>query len=331
MQTERFFINRDGFDLHFSPLLDQDLVEIEKYVEETRHLQEIQHLFQIFKFNIDQLTAKYNPMPSGAITRTQGNSLADSDGDFIAVNSLLTNIISSGRTLTESMETFDKSFHPESYVKQEPVLSEYRKLSTATYDSSFAYRFLIRMRDYTQHGHLLASAERGHFWFDMVAILNKPHYKHNGTIEDELERFTGELIEQYRDEPTLSFTVTLAEYVAVLCNLYAKFLPIIWKCIRPAVKKAKTIVRRYPRNIFNADTLSPGFFIYRYDDRDLHAFYLGDNPKMMFTKIKADAESTARHFQEEWDTIRKNTLTIRLTGENGTVTGIELGTLECIT
>ncbi len=131
---------------------------------------------------------------------------ANSGADYISVNSHIINIISAGRTLIESMECYIKNNSDIGDAKQK-YLDYYHN----TYDSSFAYRFLIRLRDYSQHGHLPVSSTGNNYYFDLIQISNKPHYNHNKTFETQMKSIIDEILEKYHNTPTISLTETLAE------------------------------------------------------------------------------------------------------------------------
>lgn len=148
MDTEKMFLTDDGFNLVYEELAEEDLKTARHFIETTRHMQEIHQLFQILKKDIDNLQNEYVLKNNGNVFREQNP--ANSEADYISVNSHIINIISAGRTLVESMECYIENNSDVGDVKQ-----KYLDFYHNTYDSSFAYRLLIRLRDYSQHGHLL--------------------------------------------------------------------------------------------------------------------------------------------------------------------------------
>ena len=118
-----------------------------------------------------------------------------------------------------------------------------------TYDSSFPYRFLMRMRDYSQHGHLPVNRNEAWYGFDVYQVLNKPHFKHNGLIKQQLENAVKEVLEVYGDIPRLSLAMTLAEFTANLLAIYHQF----WVSVEPKLldseKKFKKLIANHPENV----------------------------------------------------------------------------------
>lgn len=107
MDTERMYLADNSFALTAEELTPEDLESAKHFVETTRHLQEIHSLFSVFKFNIDVLQEEYVLMNSGKVFCDE--KPANNAQDYIAINAYITNIISAGKTLADSMECYVKS------------------------------------------------------------------------------------------------------------------------------------------------------------------------------------------------------------------------------
>ena len=162
METEQTFRFSEDFpEPPFSELMEGELEAVKQYVELTRHLQELHQLFQIFKFDLDSFLSRYRVTISGEVFRD--NVLADSDDDYIAINAGIISIISAGKTLVESMRTYVR----ENYGEESKVYSTFETFCSNVYDNAFAYRLLMRLRDYAQHGHLPVNERKGWYGFDL--------------------------------------------------------------------------------------------------------------------------------------------------------------------
>lgn len=167
MDTEKTFIFRDQMIELSAAELSPDEVELAKqHVEITRHLKEIQQLYLMFQYALDCIDSKYTLMSNGKVLKN--NDPANTEADFIAINAMVNNLISAGRTLVESMECYVS----ENYPKDDSNRKEYMDFYHKTYDISFPYRFLIRMRDYSQHGHLPVNQDGEWYGFDLYQVLN---------------------------------------------------------------------------------------------------------------------------------------------------------------
>ena len=57
------------------------------------------------------------------------------------------------------------------------------------YDKKFSYRLLIRLRDFSRHGHLpVYISEDNKCSFDLDQILYTPHFNLNKKIKEEMQR-----------------------------------------------------------------------------------------------------------------------------------------------
>lgn len=309
MDTEKFFIlNKENalFDFtNFSELHAIDLDIAEHHVELTRHLQEIHQLFLVLKFNLDILEKEYCLMNTGRVFHNGQEAAKESD--YIAINAFIGNIISSGRTLIENMECFVKEILPAKSESQQAWLNYYHDV----YDRSFAYRFLIRLRDFSQHGHLPVSYSKDSYCFDLIQVLNKPHYNHNPKIKVELEKFTQISLETYRDTPTLSLTLTLAEYFSELMSIYSRFWTVVESHFVETNTKFKILLKEWSCNI------SFDYFAYKIVDSNAHLVSIKDEPTKMFNTYKKEAKQTYKEYRRAWEQIKPTVFrTVKKTEQN---------------
>ena len=175
-----YFLDGEFDEVAFVSLSESELTVSRHHVEITRHLQEIHHLFLMLKYDIESLQKEYTLDVSGKVFR--GGKPAKREEDFIAVNAHVINIISAGRTLTEAMECYintNERIEPE-------AKNRYKSFCSNTYDKSFSYRLLIRLRDFSQHGHLPVCKTHNNYCFDLKQILEKPHFNHNEKLRRQM-------------------------------------------------------------------------------------------------------------------------------------------------
>lgn len=89
----------------FQDLPEEDEAIFKSYIEESRHLQEINQLFQMLLFDLEQMHLQYEWMFNDRVF-----SQTAKDVDIYEINTLIRNAISAARTLIESMEVFDKVY-----------------------------------------------------------------------------------------------------------------------------------------------------------------------------------------------------------------------------
>lgn len=308
MDTEKTFIFRDQMIELSAAELSPDEVELAKqHVEITRHLQEIQQLYLMFQYALDCIDSKYTLMSNGKVLKN--NDPANTEADFIAINAMVNNLISAGRTLVESMECYVS----ENYPKDDSNRKEYMDFYHKTYDISFPYRFLIRMRDYSQHGHLPVNQDGEWYGFDLYQVLNKPHFKHNGLIKQQLDNAVKEVMDVYGDIPRLSLAMTLAEFTANLLGMYYQF----WVSVEPAMIisaiKFKELIVNHPENVNVVGDENVSLFIYDVDDDGVaHMVFTDDDTSQMMSMFKSEAKAVADRYMNSWHQLKQGTLIFRI-------------------
>lgn len=299
MDTEKkYYLNGQLNGITFYQLNDDELNTSQKFVEMTRHLQEINQLYSIFKFNIECLQKKYILMGDG--DTYIGEIPAGSEEDFIRINSHIINIISSGKTLVDSIESYIKCCS--TYEKEN---LEFLEIYHNTYDTSFSYRLLTQLRNYSQHGHLPVSKSKNNYYFDLNQIFYKPHFKHNTKLKHQMQEIIEEIETKYKDSPTLSLTRTIAEYIAKLLFIYKTFWIMIEKELNDTFTCMKKVIEANPENLYNE------LFIYNIELNTAHAIPIHDNPNDMINQFKTEASNICSEYTEAYEKLINNSISIR--------------------
>lgn len=314
MDTEKMFLTDETFNLVCEELSENDLKIARHYVEVTRHLQETHHLFLIFKNDIDNLQKEYVLENTGNVFC--GQNPAENEDDYIAINAYTISIISAGRTLVESMECYIKNNTNIDDTAKQRYLDFYHK----TYDSSFAYRLLIRLRDYSQHGHLPVSSMRNNYYFDLIQIVDKPHYNHNKTFENQMKNIIDEILTKYHDTPTIALTETLAEFVVKLLSIYKMFWYQTEDELNEAYNMFQNVISDYSDNIITQEDCSSGLFVYDIVGSNAHVVNSEDNVHEAFIKFKNEAEALYNEYNEAYKEVLSGNLYISYS-ENQLVVG----------
>lgn len=308
------FLTDENFNLVYKELSENDLDTARHFIETTRHLQEIHHLFLIFKKDIDNLQKEYALMNNGDVF--SGQNPAENEDDYIAINAYTISIISAGRTLVESMECYINNNTSIDDNAKQRYLDFYHK----TYDSSFAYRLLIRLRDYSQHGHLPVSSMRNNYYFDLIQIIDKPHYNHNKTFENQMKNIIDEILTKYHDTPTIALTETLAEFVVKLFSIYKMFWHQTENELNETYNRFQNVISAYPDNIITQRDCFTGLFVYDIVGSNAHVVNPEDNAQEAFTKFKNEAEVLYNEYNEAYKEVLSGNLYISYS-ENQLVVG----------
>lgn len=292
METEETFLI--DIEINHESLSSEDLELSKHFVETTRHLQELHQWFLIFKKNIDILQGKYTLYNGGKVFVDKKE--ANTEQDFILINTLIINIIASGRTLVQSIDCYIEENNCINQISKK----KYFDYCNEIYDSSFSYRLLTRLRDYSQHGHLPVSFEKNSYCFDLLQIKNKPHFNHNKRLEEQLVNIIEEVITSYHDTPTIPLTETVAEYTVSLFSIYKMFLYQIENELIQSYKKFQILMSKYPSNIIHLKDSTSKFFVYEIVEKNAHLINIDDNSQKMIKEFKREAEKIFCEYKEAY-------------------------------
>lgn len=311
MDSEQFWFLEDGDmdGVDFQPLPADELGDVERHVELVRHLQELHQLYEIVLFNLDVMRHNYDWRSSGEV-RYKGKPAVEHT-HFIAVNALIVNLIGSARTLTESMDCYIK----ENYPAGDPAAQAYFDFSRHIYDKCFAYRFLIRLRDFSQHGHPPVSLRGTNYAFDLRQIVETPHFNHNPRIKEQLETAVKEIMEGMHGYPTVGVTMTVAEFTVGLLKIYDHFLT----CVEPELKRSNrrfcSILEAHPENVWPGEGERPDFFIYDIRDSNAQTVIVGDDTMEMLGNYRREEQETLAVYQKDWDGLKEAVVAVGKDGE----------------
>lgn len=305
MNTEKFItakqINMPIENIHIAILNDKELEIIEFHIELTRHIQEIQQLFQVFRFNLKSILNDYTLMNSGNIIRNKHFTIEFTD--YIVINALVINYISSGKTLIESLESCIKYNYGENSKQYRDFKSD---CLNKTYDDRFSYRFLTRLRDFSQHGHLPIHIDNGKCSFNINQILSTPHFNHNKTLKNQMEVIKQEILLKYGDISHIAFTMSIAEYNMCILSIYRNFLSFIEPLLVESNKSIYSLFKSRPDIITHSDDFHDDLVFYKVTDDSIHVFSANDNSINMFENFKNEAENVLKEEQVELENLQSS-------------------------
>lgn len=268
---------------------DEDGDWLLTYLIMDRALQEICHLYKVFRYNLDKLLCEYELFISDEFVRkTRDNQYSD----FISINALTMNYISSSKVLISAMENYEKLF-----TKQDKT--EFKeKFTEREYDKYFSYRLMDMVRNCSQHGTLPVSIQDNKVSFDIDQMLNLLHFKYKGSFKQELLRLRDEVSEKYETPFKISYMYCIPEYNYIVSNLYYEFWGHIKKYIIEISKKLDEILEKNPQLYLE------GAIGFRYKE-SIHLI-VGNSDIMGFVKeCKEEANEIKKMEQKEWFSIRK--------------------------
>lgn len=264
--------------LHLADLTKDEHNLLVNHVALTRDVIEANQLFEVFYFNLlnmrNSLTFKIND------TVTLTEYCPDCDLDFIAVNSMVINFISSTKTLTEFLRDIANKWLGNSAEKKDKYKDKYNIYVSKIYDEFFNYRFLINLRNYMQHGYLPVSFKEGRYSFDFKQILDTPHFDIKGQLKTDIDNFLAEFETPGENIPCMSLTITISDFTVKTIGI----LFYIKKCVSSSFNKVKKLIKNKPSIVCDYHEILNGYIIYDMDEYRYHAFNSNDNPnQMMYT------------------------------------------------
>lgn len=303
MNTEEYFFikktNVNVESIKLPELNENELYEIQEYIEFTRHIQEIEQLFCINKVNLDNFLFNYELMNDDTFFR-KINCFREKD-DSIIINTFVINYISSAKTLVESIENF---------IKENLGDDKYNTYKTycvnKIYDERFSYRLLIRLRDFSQHGHLPVDVSiNKKCSFNLQQILNTPHFKHNKKLENEMINISSKILKEFGDNPRIMFTRSIAEFEISILEIYNYFITEASIEVKKLKKKFDELISRRPDIIYKSKDSLDGFILYKIKDKNVHCVDPRQDPIKMMENISAEVKKELENAKKEFKKVFK--------------------------
>ena len=273
-----------------------ELEAIQSYVEITRHIQEIQQLYLIFRYNQRILLSTYDLNNRDRIKRNRPPF--ETFDNRTELNALVISFISAGKTLIDSLTTCVTESE-----KNSGIFTSFKKFLTCSYDDSFSYRLLTRLRDFSQHGHLPVSVINDDICFDIAQILYTPHFNHNKSLSQEMRKFVDELLVINKTHPFHMFTLAVADYTVSVYRIYSEFYTQIEPIFLKNHSKFRELITAYPGVIKHEDPKFNGYLFYLIDNA-LHVINTFDRAETMFEAYKKEATNNYNNEQQEFDSFR---------------------------
>ena len=158
------------------------------------------------------------------------------------------------------------------------------------YDDVFAYRLLLHMRNFAQHGHLIVSkGYQNKYCFDIEQILSTPHFNINVKLKQEMRNIMSEIYDKYGDHPRILFTLSIAEFNYCIIKTYKEFLETIEGVFKEYIYDMNKLIKDRPDIIYMSKDNLNGFIFYEDDEDGLHCFNPNEDPLKMFNEIKNKA------------------------------------------
>ena len=254
----REFIKSDE-EIVFYELGEEDELLFRKYIETSRHFQEITQLYNMMLFDLDELFLHYDLHFDDRVFSKNGEEV-----DAIQINALVGNAVSAARTLIESIGVIDKVYiDKEEYFKKNFI--------SKVYDENFCYRFIDFIRNYLQHGHVPISFDGEKIFFLLSEILDVSHMKINPSLNQKMKDIEQQLFSYGELNPRLAVVQMLYKYFLLVHVLMCEFLKYMRMHFLALINEVYSVLDDHPEYILQIHG-APFVAVYWEDNGTLHGF-----------------------------------------------------------
>lgn len=209
----------------------------------------------------------------------------------------MVNIVSSAKTLfnRSTREVLCNGIRRRKDKFKQDVLSK-------KYDEVFAYRFMIYIRNYAQHGHLPIGRiyDEKRFCFDLMQILTTHHIKPNKAIKESMIKVHDEIIERFEDEPRVAVTYMIDSFTVTVYEIYYVFLQTIEDDVKEIFSKRLYLLNIYPKLIYKGNNVLNGYVVYQIgENNELHVYDPNECLLNTYNEYKEEAKSVYYKYKAE--------------------------------
>lgn len=290
------------------PYMDEEVHDIlTKYVSFIEALHDTHQLLQTFDFNLSQFhdccMVYYNDR---IVWKGTKQSLSS-----IEINGFLINIISSGKTLVDAIETMLGAEVSKEFADQFKI-----DYISKAYDKEFSYRFLYYLRNFSQHGYLPVSQRcDGRFCFDLSQIMAVPHMNVSKSMQESMEKVRHDIVTQFNDMPYITFTNTVYTYTIVVLEIYYNYLKQIEDIVKTQQVNKNTVLEENPELVYHGEGILNNTVIYNMEETTLHFFYAESNLWNLFRDYRKQAKELLKKYKDEENNL--STLIVKSKNQNG--------------
>lgn len=293
MITETMIFTKDLADIidlsNYPDLTEETNTMFCNYVEITRHTNEISSLFDIFVCNLHLIENNFDLYFNDEYScHSQDNYFYnDLHKQYILINALTGNFISSGVSFLDSIQTLDGK------IKDKNIDEEFdmKNRLSHNYDRVFTYRFFYNLRNFFQHGHLPVKIKndsaKNRLYFDFDALLRTPNFNHKNIIKKEMEKIALDIADKFGDYPHIAYTKSISDYVICIIKTYLNFLLKIEKVVKKLRSKVCDFITLNPNYLFKGSDVFNNYIFFNIQESSdrIELFTLEENP---LEKIQAD-------------------------------------------
>lgn len=278
---------------------DEEMKSFIFYVDITNSMEEVHQVFEIFQYNMERLLSVYKLNRNDRIERITPNFRKFNDNTEI--NALVINLISSGKSLLEAMKLCVQSC----YSKESDMDRQFREVLSHEYDNCFSYCFLLRLRDFSQHGHVPVSIDGEKICFDISQLVNTLHFNFNKAILGQMQEFCDELLLKEKVQAHYVFSMAIAEFSVSVFKIYCEYWNVMQEIFYKSLKNISELIQRYPAAIKHRNKKFDNYIFYLIEN-NLHTFNTSENSEEMYLQYLKEAEVIKKSQEKELKKFRGN-------------------------
>lgn len=238
----------------------------------------ISQFYSIYQFNFKQIFYYFRLNSQDEIIKENGL-----EGDnFIIINSLIINLMSSSRALIDLLNRFDE--------KSSKKLSKY---INEIYDSDFSYKLIITLRNFALHGHLPLYLNKNKYSFNLDYILKEgENFNFSKSSKRSFEEVRKDIKNKHQDLANIPFTSTLIKFHYTILKIYRQFYINNSEFLKSFCKEAELILFKF------SEKSNEGKFYIRIKN-EIHSITM-DRKFLWIEELSGIAETNLQDFKNQF-------------------------------
>lgn len=258
-----------------------------KCAQLTEEIQNLEQVFRLFVFNLEQLHAYCIMYMNDEIVRKYGGEQIS----VIEINGLIINLISGGKTLIASCECLEKNHFGNTGYNQ------FRKNMAESVENGKGFcEFIHALRDMGQHGNLIIRRKDDRrFCFDLEQLLKPVVFDHHANTKKWMEDIRNQVEEKFQDLPHLAVTRTVISYVRIVIEAYRYFLSKNQEYYLQPCAELRKIVKEHSKYLYS----NGGFtntLPYRIEEGRLHLLLIEEDFEEFYARMIEQSDTVMKQY-----------------------------------
>ena len=217
--------------------------ELGHWMDLTRLVNDMQQLHEVFLWNHAQLINGVQIYMNDTLQKIIDNG--SSQAENIIINGYAMNYFSSGINLISFLQSISNHEKKRGFKNHQAFDALRRK----AFDEDFNYALSYTLRNYSQHGQLIASIylnakHEKAICFDLFQILNSALVDTNAKAKKRFEKIYCKLMDYGGNPVRISFAGLTDAYFVSICELYEKFLELFFPYLDSCAKKVQKLLNQ---------------------------------------------------------------------------------------